>query len=205
MEQKQSLIDKNKANAVSEFDEALVKLKIEFEQNIYGIDPLKKEDVERVLSLFNKRLVIFQYDYIKYLKSLFAETNNVSVRPFNFQKPDSNSINHIYSGIVACGGSVLALSLITVSQTTFFVFTSTMSLGALIGSAIGVGTGWATAGVGVAAGVGVGFAVNRLTRNSRRKKIRNLLIEKYTKEVEPSLREWAEKTIDKISNHQELL
>ncbi len=63
MEQKQSLIDKNKANAVSEFDEALVKLKIEFEQNIYGIDPLKKEDVERVLSLFNKRLVIFQYDY----------------------------------------------------------------------------------------------------------------------------------------------
>ncbi len=100
---------------------------------------------------------------------------------------------------------MLALSLITVSQTTFFVFTSTMSLGALIGSAIGVGTGWATAGVGVAAGVGVGFAVNRLTRNSRRKKIRNLLIEKYTKEVEPSLREWAEKTIDKISNHQELL
>ena len=204
----QNIIENNKLNARSEFEAALAKLRLEFEQNLYGIDTLEKDEVERVLSLFNKRLVIFQYDFIKFLKSMFAETTYISTHQFTFQTPNTNSMDSIYSGIVASGTSMLALSLITVTQTAgwwIFATTTTTSLGAIIGSAVGISTGWATAGVGLVAGVGVGFAVNRLTRKSRRKKIRNKLVEKYTKEVEPSLREWAEKAINSISSHQELL
>ena len=201
----QTITEKMKSSAVSEFDAALAKLRLEFEQNLYSIDTLKKEDVERTLTLFNKRLVIFQYDFIKYLKSAFSEADSVSTCEFNFQTPSINSIETIYSSIVACGASILALSLISVPQTVFWVFTTTISLGALIGSSIGVSTGWATAGVGILAGAGAGVAVNLATRKARRKKIRNKLVKKYTEEVEPGLREWAVKAIDNISNQTDTI
>ena len=208
MELNQSMIEKIKSNSLSEFDMALAKLKMEFEQNIYNIDTLDKEQVGKALALFNKRLVIFQYDFLKYLRNTFSETNDFSPKAFDFKTPSTGSMSDIYSGILAGGSSMLALSLITVTQTTgwwIFATTTSTSLGAIIGSAVGVSAAVATAGIGLVSAVGVGFAVNRLTRKPRRKAIRNKIIEKYSKDVEPKLREWAQETIDKVSNHPELL
>lgn len=189
-------------DCLREFDSALVKMRVELENGLNTIDVLDKNQLKNTLEIFNQRLVIFQHDFLRYLKDIFASSIPNTTNPFNLRQPGKIELQEMYAALTAGGGSALLVSLVTVQTTTWLVVTTEVSLAALIGTTLGVSAGVATAGVGLVAGAAAGIAWAKLTRNKRRTKLKDVILKKYTDEVENKLRKWADGIIAEKVNEQ---
>ena len=50
-----------------QFEAGLAKVRYELKKNLYEIDPLDKDRLNPLLSVFNDRLIIFQHEFLEFL------------------------------------------------------------------------------------------------------------------------------------------
>lgn len=179
------------ANDVTrQFESGLAKVKYEYQKNLQEIDPLKRAELEKMLTVFNQRLVIFQHEFMEYLSKVRGGVNP-KTQDFVVEAPPVNRIPELASSIIAGGGSAILVALIPVGTSGWWIWATTLTAAAGIGSAIGAPAGIVTAGigVGVAAAGGVGAAL--CMKKYRRRLIRKKLVAKFDDEIAPQLRAWA--------------
>lgn len=55
---------------IRQFEAGLAKVKYEYQKNLQEIDPLDEEALNKMLTVFNQRLVIFQHEFMEYLSKV---------------------------------------------------------------------------------------------------------------------------------------
>lgn len=173
-----------------QFNSVLDKLKAELQKNLDQINLLDAEQVENTLNLFESRLVIAQHDFLEYLSGIVGHAKGKPA-VFKLRQIAPGHIPEVTATILAGGGAALLTNLITFASSSWIFWTVSTSLAGVVGGAVGVSAGIATAGIGVGAGVGTGLAVRRLLAKSRRKRVRQSILEQYTEHAVPQLRKWA--------------
>ena len=178
-------------NAIKrQFESGLAKVKYEFHKNLMEIDPLNKESLEKMLTVFNQRLVIFQHEFMQYLTQIH-EGISPETCEFTLSSPDTNRIPEIATTILAGGGSSILVAVVPVGTSGFWLWTTTITAAAAIGSALGIPTGIATAGIGVVIGAASGVGCAVVLKKYRRKLLRNALLKKFDSDIASTLRAWA--------------
>jgi hypothetical protein len=168
----------------------LAKVKYEYQKNLRAVDPLDRDALENMQTIFNQRLVIFQHEFMEYLARVRGGVNP-HVEEFQSKPPPVERIPEIAASIIAGGGGAILVALIPVGTHGFLFWASTVTAAGVIGGAIGVPAGVATAGVGVVVGIAGGIATAMCLRSYRRKLIRQILDKKFDDEIAPRLRTWA--------------
>ena len=171
-----------------EFEAGLAKVKYEYQKNLQEVDPLDRDALEKMLTVFNQRLVIFQHNFMDYLSKVRYGGVNPDTEEFVVEAPPIDRIPEIASSIIAGGGGAMIVALIPVGTTGWWIWASTLTTAASIGSAVGAPAGIVTAGVGVVVGAGVGVGVAISMRKYRRKLVRKALITKFDEDIAPKLR-----------------
>ena len=194
-------LSKNLINDLNrQFEAGLAKIKFEYQKNLQEVDPLDEEALEKMLTVFNQRLVIFQHEFMEYLSQVRdgvnPDTKEFVVKEFVVEEPPIDQISEIAAGILAGGYSAFLVAIIPVA-TKGWISITVVSAAAGIGGAIGAPAGVITAGTGVIVGATLGVVLAITRKKYRRKLIRNALIDKYDKDIAPKLRVWAR---DKIQN-----
>ena len=184
-------MDAESDDVMRQFESGLAKVKFEFQKTLQEIDPLDSDALDSRLKLFNLRLVIFQHEFLEYLARVRG-TVNPHTEAFEFQAPPLNRIPEIAASILAGGGSAILVALITVGQTGWWLWASTVTAAAAIGGAVGVPAGVATAGVGILVGIGGGVLTAIFLKSYRRRFLREALVKKFDDDIVPALRAWAE-------------
>lgn len=184
-------LSKEMANDVTrQFEAGLAKVKYEYQKNLQEVDPLDRDALERMLTVFNQRLVIFQHEFMEYLSKVRGGVNPQTLT-FVVEAPPLNRIPELASSIIAGGGSAVLVAIIPVGTTGWWLWATTVTAAASIGSAVGAPVGVVTAGVGVVAGAVAGVGIAFCMKKYRRKLIRKSLVAKFDDEIAPQLRSWA--------------
>ena len=173
-----------------QFEAGLAKVKYEFQKNLQEVDPLNREALEKLLTVFNQRLIIFQHEFMEYLSKVRGGVNP-HTKQFVVEAPPLSRIPELASSIIAGGGSAILVALIPVGTTGWWLWATTLTAAASIGSAIGAPAGVVTAGIGVVAGAVGGVGVALCMKKYRRKLIRKSLVAKFDKDIAQQLRAWA--------------
>ena len=179
-----------------QFESGLAKVKYEYQKNLQEVDPLDEEALEKMLTVFNQRLVIFQHEFMEYLSKV-RDGVNPHTEEFVVEAPPLDRIPEIAAGIIAGGYSALLVAIIPVVGMKWWIWSTVVSAAAGIGSVVGAPAGIVTAGTGVIVGAGMGVVVAIAMKKRRRKLIRKALMDKFDTDVAPKLRVWAR---DKIQN-----
>lgn len=182
-----------------QFEAGLAKVKYEFNKNLNEADPLDTDSLEKTLSVFNQRLVIFQHEFLEYIARVRGGVAS-HTEEFKVEPPPKSRIPEIASSIVAGGGSAILVALIPVGTSGWWIWASTVTVAAAIGSAVGAPVGLVTAGVGVLVGAAAGVGAAICLKKYRRKLVREKLVEKFDKEISPKLRNWAHGKIHSDQN-----
>jgi hypothetical protein len=186
-----SELSKEMANDVTrQFEAGLAKVKYEYQKNLQEVDPLDRDALEKMLTVFNQRLVIFQHEFMEYLSKVRGGVNP-QTQDFAVETPPMNRIPELASSIIAGGGSAILIALIPVGTTGWWLWATTLTAAASIGSAVGAPAGLVTAGIGVVVGAAGGVGVALCMKKHRRKLIRKNLAAKFDNEIAPQLRAWA--------------
>ena len=87
-----------------QFEAGLAKVKYEYQKNLQEMDPLDEEALEKMLTVFNQRLVIFQHEFMEYLSKVRAGSRGVNpyTEEFVIEAPPIERIPAIAAG--AAGG-----------------------------------------------------------------------------------------------------
>ena len=173
-----------------QFDAGLAKIKYELQKNLNDIDPLDKERLSQLLSVFNQRLIVFQHEYLEYLARAkgMAESR---VEEFSVSTPSTDKIPELASAILAGGASAFLVALIPVGTSGFWFWATTVTAAASAGAALGVPAGVVTAGAGVVVGGIAGIVAATLMKSKRRSLIRKVIMQRFDNEIVPKLRQWA--------------
>lgn len=181
-----------------QFTVALHKIRYELEKNLSEIDVLNSKKLEGVVSLFNRRLIIFQSEFLQYLKD-YNETVDKPV----FDPPFHTENEVAKLSAVVLGSSLAAAILLTtlvVSTSGFWFWTTSVTLGGLIGAKVGIPAGPATAGVSIAVGAAVGGVTVVASRPMRRKMLKKMVLHAFDNKTSEQLQEWAAKHIKEKIN-----
>lgn len=173
---------------IFQFTSALQKLRYELEKNLSEIDVLNSNKLKSVISLFNGRLAIFQSDFLQYLKDYSENSNIVFDSPLRSEKEIQKLLAIILGTSLA---SAILLSALVVAHTGFWIWTTSVTLGAAIGAKLGIPAGPATAGVSVAIGTAAGGAAVVFSRPMRRRVIKRMVLRKFDKDTTETLKNWA--------------
>ena len=185
-------LSKDLANDLTrQFEAALASVRYEYEKNLQEVDPLDRDALEKRLSLFNQRLIIFQHEFMEYLSKVRGGVNP-QTHKFVVEVPPLSRIEELAASIIAGGGAAILVALIPVGTTGFWLWATTITAAASIGSAIGATVGVVTAGIGVLVGTAVGVCVSFGMRKPRRKLIRKKLLSMFDEKITPQLRAWVE-------------
>lgn len=185
-------LSKDFANDVTrQFEAGLAKVKYEYQKNLQEVDPLNRDALEKMLTIFNQRLVIFQHEFMEYLSKIRGGVNP-QTQDFVVEPPPLNRIPELASSIIAGGGSAILVALIPVGTTGWWLWATTLTAAASIGSAVGAPSGVVTAGIGIIVGAASGVGVALCMKKYRRKLIRKNLVAKFDDEIAPQLRAWAQ-------------
>lgn len=190
-------LSKEMANDVTrQFEAGLAKVKYEYQKNLQEVDPLDRDALEKMLTVFNQRLVIFQHEFMEYLSKVCGGVNP-QTQEFVVEAPPINRIPELASSIIAGGGSAILVALIPVGTTGVWLWATTLTAAASIGSAVGAPAGVATAGIGVVVGAACGVGVALCMKKYRRKLMRKNLVAKFDDVIAPQLRAWTHGKIAK--------
>ena len=173
-----------------QFEAALSRVKYELERNLSEIDLLNTEKLENMLQVFNQRLIIFQHEFIEHITRL-GNTTDSSTGEFRVEAPPWDRIPEIATAILAGGAGGIAVALIPIGTTGFWLWATTVTAAAATGAAVGVPAGVATAGVGIIIGAVAGVCTALVLKKRRRKIIKKIILNVFDKDVAPKLREWA--------------
>jgi len=173
-----------------QFEGGLAKVKYEYQKNLQEVDPLDRDALEKMLTIFNQRLVIFQHEFMEYISKVRGGVNP-QTKEFVVEPPPLNRIPELASSIIAGGGSAILVALIPVGTTGWWLWATTLTAAASIGSAVGAPAGVVTAGIGIVVGAAGGVGVALCLKKYRRKLIRKNLITKFDDDIAPQLRAWA--------------
>ena len=173
-----------------QFEAGLAKVKYEYQKNLQEVDPLDRDALEKMLTVFNQRLVIFQHEFMEYLSKVRGGVNP-HTQDFVVEPPPLSRIPELASSIIAGGGSALLVALIPVGTTGWWLWATTLTAAASIGSAVGAPAGVVTAGIGIVVGAAGGVGVALCMKKYRRKLIRKNLAATFDEEIAPQLRAWA--------------
>jgi hypothetical protein len=174
-----------------QFEAGLAKVKYEYQKNIQEVDPLDRDSLEKMLSVFNQRLVIFQHEFMEYLSQVRGGVTS-QTQNFDVEAPPLNRIPELASSIIAGGGSAILITLIPIGTTGWWLWATTLTAAAGIGSAVGAPAGVVTAGVGIVAGAFGGVGVALCMKKYRRKLFRKNLVAKFDNDIATQLRAWAQ-------------
>lgn len=173
-----------------QFEGGLAKVKYEYQKNLQEIDPLDRDALEKMLTVFNQRLVIFQHEFMEYLSKVRGGVNP-HTQEFVVDAPPLSRIPELATSIIAGGSGAILVALIPVGTTGWWLWATTLTAAASIGSAVGAPSGLVTAGIGIGIGAVGGVGVALFMKKYRRKLIRNKLIGKFDNDIAPQLRAWA--------------
>lgn len=179
-----------KNDVTRQFEAGLAKVKYEYQKNLQEIDPLNRDALEKMLTVFNQRLIIFQHEFMEYLSKVHCGVNP-HTQEFVVDPPPLNRIPELASSIIAGGGSAILVALIPIGTTGWWVWATSLTAAASIGSAVGAPAGIVTAGLGLVIGAGGGVGVALCMKKYRRKLIRKTLISKFDTDITPQIRVWA--------------
>ena len=172
-----------------QFEAGLARLRYELKKNLYDKDPLDKDQLNSLLSVFNDRLIIFQHEFLEFLARVKGAAKS-STTAFDISMPSDDRVPEMAASIIAGGAGALLVALIPVGTSGFWIWASTVTAAASIGAAIGVPAGVVTAGAGIVVGAGAGVATAFLLKRRRRELTRKVILDKFDKEVAPRLRTW---------------
>ena len=173
-----------------QFEAGLAKVKYEYQKNLQEMDPIDRDALEKMLTIFNQRLVIFQHEFMEYLSKVRGGVDP-NTKEFVVEPPPLDRTPEIASSIIAGGGSAILVAIIPVGTTGWWIWATTLTAAASIGSAVGAPAGVVTGGIGIIVGAGVGVGIAISMRKYRRKLIRKNLIAKFDEDIAPPLRAWA--------------
>ena len=131
-----------------QFEAGLAKVKYEYQKNLQEADPLDRDALEKMLTVFNQRLVIFQHEFMDYLSKVRDGGVNPDTEEFVVEAPPIDRIPEIASSIIAGGGGAILVALIPVGTAGWWIWATTLTTAASIGSAVGAPAGIVTAGGG---------------------------------------------------------
>lgn len=194
-----TISDPRYIECMRQFESGLAKIKYEFVKNLEERDILDQAALDGLLNVYNQRLVIFQHDFLECLTRTIGVTPG-KVKEYKFSTPDYDSIPEIAGGIIAGGGVAIMATVIPVATVGHLWWTSSVGLGAVAGTALGIGAGIATAGIALLAAGAAAIGIKKYMENDRKKEIREKLTNYFDNEVTTSLREWAKNRIFEYNN-----
>jgi len=187
----------------NEFEGGIAKTGYEFAKNLAVIDTLEKDKLNNMLTLFNKRLIVFQTEFLDCVAKTAGNIEGKHIEP-NIGMGRNIAVLEPATAVIVGGTGAVLTNLITISSTSGWIFTTTTtsSVAAYLASQVGVVAGVAitasmiTAGVGVVAGGAVFIGTKYLMKNHRREKIRKKIIKEFDSKTVPTLRKWAQNIIN---------
>ncbi len=183
-----------------DFSAGISKLRYELAKNLAEADVLKSEKLENVTSVFNKRLTVFQHDFL----NLIAQTKGTAPNRTTDPNLKAKGRSHIPEAIGAIGGAAAGYTAggVVVSTTAahgmwwWAVGAHTVTVATYVAGAVGTTAAVATGGLAAVGGVAVAIAANKGTSKWMRKRIRKGILADFDKKVVPQLTTWAESILN---------
>jgi len=178
---------------IRDFDGGISKLRYELAKNLAETDVLKKEKVENVVSVFNERLSVFQYDFLQMLEQLKGGAPN-KTNKYDLEAHSDSHVPKVVGGIAGfAAGSILAGVTVTTITTGHLWWQSTqaVSLASWLAGAAGASVDVVSGGLTLGGGIAGAVALNKGVSGMMRKRIRKKIMSEFDTAIVPKLREWA--------------
>lgn len=164
-----------------QFEYWLAELRLAYEKNLQGVDPLDRAALAKMLTLFNQQLVIFQHKFLEHLAQARGGVEDPHTQEFEIKAPSLDRKPEIAAWIIGgtptAPGIYGALRMSWKNQCKFIGKHPTVIVG----------------GLAIIAGA---YIFTHMWRNNKRESIRKQLIAQFDKEIVPSLRAWAHSKIE---------
>ena len=188
-------LSKDLANDLTrQFEAALASVRYEFKKTSKRSTPLTGTRLKRDWTYSINDLSSFSTQVMEYLSKVRGGVNP-QTHKFVVEAPPLSRIEEVAASIIAGGGAAILVALIPVGTTGLWLWATTITAAASIGSAVGATVGVVTAGIGVLVGAAVGVCVSFGMRKPRRKLIRKKLLSMFDEKITPQLRAWVESKI----------
>ena len=171
-----------------QFEGGLAELKYEYKKNLLGVDPLDRDALAKMHTLFEQQLVIFQHKFLEHLVQARGGVDDPHTQELEIKAPSLDRKPEIAAWIIggtpAAPGIYGALRMSWKNQCKFISKHPAVIIGGLV---IMVGA----------------YLFIHMRKNNQRKSIRNQLIAEFNKEIAPSLRAWARDMIEAAQSKEE--
>jgi len=185
-----------------QFDAGLEKLRIEVLTNLDRVNLLDEEEATSLVERLNQRLVVAQHDFLDYVGRLSGGALG-GVQRFELSPAGTTTLPEAAAGVFGATAGAALVNLISWTVPGWLWGTTTTTLAAGIGTALGVGASVVTLGAAAVVGVAAGGAIYVARLRARRNFVRTSLLKSFDEDAVPKLRDWARQIVDGTSTKLE--